>query len=661
MIWTALSFIFSILFFYYHNYFFILIILGFNTISYKRNRKSIFLCSQLMLFFFCLLRFTYFNVPNVENNNFEFVVIEKYNNYVILEKDDIKCLYYDDSLEEGNKILLEGKINKLDSNNEFYKYLLTQRVNFVFEGEVVENDNHITFNNRVINFLLNNKDEGNKNILKLILFNEKNDSNEIFYEYFDKLSISFLVVISGFHINLIFKILKKTKILKYIITFFYVYLLNFSISSLKAFLYYVIKKVNRKGNYPINNSDILSLLVIAFLFINPSYIFNMGFIYSFAFSYIINFVNNILIGKKTSIKILKKVIIYCFSIPIILQNNYEISTNSFFANVLLVYPISFMFVFSLIYLFFDKFYLVYKIYALIMEKVLYAFAKYSINLIFGKPSLFIIILMYASLILFLYFYQNRLYKKALFYFAIFVFINIFQYNIPNLDYKESVYFIDVGQGDCIALKIKNSKKVVLIDTGGNKYKNLAKTTIIPFLKSEGIKEIETIIITHDDYDHNGNKDNLLNGFKVNNVIEDSSIESVTIGDKNFVNLNVNENRDNDGSIVLYGEYGGVNYLFTGDISSKKEEEIINEYKNLSVDILKVSHHGSSSSTSENFLRHINAKIALIGVSKNNSYDHPSSEVISRLEKYKLIIYRTDIDGTIHIYKSLFNNGIIVEK
>ena len=245
--------------------------------------------------------------------------------------------------------------------------------------------------------------------------------------------------------------------------------------------------------------------------------------------------------------------------------------------------------------------------------------------------------------------------------ATFILMCIFQYNIPNIDVREVVYFIDVGQGDCAILKIKNSKKVVIIDTGGSRYRDIANEVIIPFLKEKGINEVEKIIISHDDFDHNGSKEELINNFNVLEVIEDSSIKEISIGDKKFINLNINENRDNDGSMVLYGEYGGLKYLFTGDISSEVERKIISENINLNVDILKVSHHGAKESSSEEFLKSINGKIAFIGVGKNNNYGHPSNEVISRLNKYGYKVYLSFKEGNIGFYKSLISEKIIIEK
>ena len=168
------------------------------------------------------------------------------------------------------------------------------------------------------------------------------------------------------------------------------------------------------------------------------------------------------------------------------------------------------------------------------------------------------------------------------------------------------------------------------------------------------------MISHDDFDHNGSKESLIRNFNVEEVIEDSFVKEIVVGDSIFVNVNQNEYRDNDGSIVLYGNYGGINYLFSGDISSNKEKEIINKHE-LSVDVLKISHHGANSSSSEEFLNKIHPLIGVIGVSKNNKYGHPSSEVIDRLESFNVKIYRTDNDNNIIIYKSLISERIIIER
>jgi competence protein ComEC len=98
--------------------------------------------------------------------------------------------------------------------------------------------------------------------------------------------------------------------------------------------------------------------------------------------------------------------------------------------------------------------------------------------------------------------------------------------------------------------------------------------------------------------------------------------------------------------VLYGNIGGFNYLFTGDISKRIEKKIIDNFSSLDVDVLKVSHHGSKTSTSDEFISFITPYYAIISVGKNNIYKHPNEDVLSTLKKYNVTVYRTDTNGTI---------------
>jgi competence protein ComEC len=610
---------------------------------------------------FNLFVFNYWNVGSVNNIKNEFLVIDNKENYVILENDHDKFLFYDDNtLELGNKIKIKGDVIKLSKDSEFNTYLYSQKVFYLLDGSVTYNDYNISASSRIINSLLENKDERNKAILKLVLFNMKDESNSSFYEYFSEFSINFLIVISGFHINLLFKVLEKRHLLKYLVAMLYLVLLNLAVSSLKAFIYYVLKKMNKKLELKLNNMDLLSLLLVALLFINPCYCFQLGFIYTFLFSYSIELIRNIVNTKTIWSRALIKILIFMVSLPLILFSNYEVNVLSFMFTILFDFPISILFIFSLLYLFFDKFYLLYKLYVILLEFILSFASEHSFNIVFGKPGVLILFLLYLMIFGCLFFYQNKIKKGYLLCMFSYMTLLSVQFFIPIIDNREIVYFVDVGQGDCIALKIPNSKSVVLIDTGGSKYRDVASKDIIPFLKSKGISKVDKVIITHDDYDHGGGLESLLNNFNVGDVIDSSLLEVVTIGKKQFENLNVSESRDNDGSIVLYGEWGHIQYLFTGDISREKEKEII-EKNDLDVDVLKVSHHGSDTSTCEDLLNEIKPKIALIGVGKNNRYNHPNNKVVSILEDYHIKIYRTDLNGNISIYKSLFTNSIIIEK
>ena len=179
-----------------------------------------------------------------------------------------------------------------------------------------------------------------------------------------------------------------------------------------------------------------------------------------------------------------------------------------------------------------------------------------------------------------------------------------------------------------------------------------------------------LILTHGDYDHMGEAANLVNSFKVDNVIfncgsfnflennliktldtnkikHSSCINKLNIKNHIFYFLNTKEfYNENDDSSVIYLNYNNYKFLFMGDASIKKENEIIKNYNLKDIVFLKVGHHGSNTSSSKNFISNINPKYSIISVGKNNRYGHPKKEVLDILKKSK--IYRTDLDGSIEI-------------
>ena len=145
-------------------------------------------------------------------------------------------------------------------------------------------------------------------------------------------------------------------------------------------------------------------------------------------------------------------------------------------------------------------------------------------------------------------------------------------------------------------------------------------------------------------------------FLVKNYFLGSSFSSIEVGDLKFTNLNHygDNSLSNDDSSVIKVDFYGTSYLFTGDISIDIENKLI-KYEDISSDILKIAHHGSKTSSSYNFLKKVNPKIAVISVGKNNYYNHPSDIVLKRLNSLNIKTYRTDIDGTITFDKYIKNN------
>ena len=188
------------------------------------------------------------------------------------------------------------------------------------------------------------------------------------------------------------------------------------------------------------------------------------------------------------------------------------------------------------------------------------------------------------------------------------------------------------------------------------------------------------ISPHGDYDHMGEAINLVKNFKVEKVIfncgsyNDLEKELIKVLDKKKIKyyscikeLNINKNKlqflqtkeydnENDNSNVIYTELNGYKFMFMGDASSTTEKEILSKYNLPDIDVLKVGHHGSKTSSSKEFVDVIKPKYSIISVGKNNRYGHPNKEALNNLENSK--IYRTDEDGSI-MFK-IKNNKLKIE-
>ena len=200
-----------------------------------------------------------------------------------------------------------------------------------------------------------------------------------------------------------------------------------------------------------------------------------------------------------------------------------------------------------------------------------------------------------------------------------------------------VTFVDVGQGD--ATLISNLNYKILIDTGSAyNYHKLKKT-----LYEEGVYTLDYLLISHNDEDHCGNVDNLLNDFKVKNIIYEKG--DIAYKDLYFNCLDVGIfDNDNDNSVVYYLDINDYSFLFTGDISKNVERLIVNRYAIDKVNCLKVSHHGSATGTSNYFVGKILPDYAII--STNGKYNHPHKETLDTLNSYLVDILITKELGNI---------------
>ena len=235
-----------------------------------------------------------------------------------------------------------------------------------------------------------------------------------------------------------------------------------------------------------------------------------------------------------------------------------------------------------------------------------------------------------------------------------------------------VNFIDVGQGDCCVVLTPN-RKCLIFDTGGVREKtfDVGGRVVIPYLKHENIFAVDTIFLTHAHEDHSGGAGTIIRKMPVREIItanENKSEYAAVLGisPQKLNNLragSTGENFNIDGVKIeiLYAPkigsgneisnvyritYGDIKFLITGDLVKENESDMLRENINVQSTVLKVGHHGSLTSSSEEFLKAVNPKVAVICVGYGNNFNHPRAEVLERLEKINAKIYRTDIDGLI---------------
>ena len=614
----------------------------------------------------------------------------------IKAKENIIVYYYNKTnLELGDKVKVVGTLKNIENNTNFNlfnykKYMLSKNTYFIMNASSIK---LISKNNNLFYSIKNklskqiNKKKGFR-YLNTFIMGDSKEIDENVLESYRTNGISHLFSVSGMHITLlstlILYILNKIKksninyILVIIFLIFYMFLTSFTPSVIRATTLFIFLTLNKLLRLNLSTLRIFLIILFLVLLFNPYNIYNIGFKFSYIISLYLIIFRKIINRNKNYITktIVTSFIAFLSSIPILINNFFSINLLTIINNLIFVPIISFIvFPFSLLTLIIPKIDIIYEILINMLEGLSLFVSYFKIEMILKHTNILIILLYYLLITLILFKIVRKQYKY-IFLLVLFLFIH------TNINYITNTFFttiMDVGQGDSIFIHLPHNKSNILIDTGGNINYDGSKN-IISYLKSEGIQKLDYLIITHGDYDHMGEAINLVNNFKVEKVIfncgsyNDLEKELIKVLDKKKIKyyscikeLNIDKNKlhflqtkeydnENDNSNVIYTELNGYKFMFMGDASSTTEKEILNKYNLPDIDVLKVGHHGSKTSSSKELINEIKPNYSIISVGKNNRYGHPNKEVLDNLEDSK--IYRTDQDGSI-IFK-IKNNKLKIE-
>ena len=599
--------------------------------------------------------------------------------------EDVKEISNFNDIKLGDRIIIYGNLKKANNNTipnlfNYKKYLSTNGIFYLMTIDKFEK----VGNNTSIIYYIKNKLRGRINNIKksgsyvktfVLAINEIDKDVRSSYQYN---GISHLFSISGMHITLfatfLLGIMNKISYNRYFNYFivnlfliFFMVLVGFTASSVRSVLMFILFSINKLFNLKIKSLDIMLIVLIVLLLINPFYLYSVSFLFSYIISTGIVVANRNIkrIKKKLAKNLYISFICFTFSLPICINYFNQVNVLSFVLNLFFIPLVSnIIFPLSIVCLFVPKIDAILYLFIGIMEKCSLFVSNISMFVIsFPKIGIVLVIIYYVILVVSLY--------KPKMYIVVILLIILFK-NISYFDSDLRVLVFDVGQGDSILVSFPNNGGNVLIDTSGDtmnyESSNNVGNKIIPYLKTVGITKIDYLVVSHGDFDHMGEAINLVNNFKVDNVVfncgEFNNLEKnliMVLNKKNikyytcirelriskykmqFLNTREYDN-ENDNSSVVYFNYDGYKFLFMGDAGVEKEKDILEKYNISDIDVLKVGHHGSKTSSDKKFIDEIKPKHSIISVGKNNRYGHPNKEVLDTLNDSK--IYRTDQDGSI---------------
>ena len=691
-----------------NNYHFIVILLVLTGLTYYHQNVVILLILIIYVIYlfiknrylaiFSIMLFCLF-ITGLIINELEFknaILGEKWAYIKVLEAEETKnthklivktnqqkyLIYSKEKYEIGDILYINGYFERIEGSHipslfnyqEYSKY--HNIVGKITLKEVVYLDNEFTISK--INYFFkeyynNNFSTLSSSYLQALVIGNKDYLDDLAIGNINDLGISHLFVVSGLHISLLIGIISKllqkiphNNILITIILGIYTLITNLSISVIRVVGCYLLKNINNKCNLKLTTLDVLSIITIIVLIINPYYLFQSSFILSFGLTYAL-VIGSELINSKNKIMSLIKMSVYCqlISIPLSYNFNNKLNILSVVFNFFFVPFVSYIFLpISLIVSFFS--FLNY-IYELVIQLFLFLVKLSSeISVYITIPKINIIILLFYFLLIYIFFkkQEERKTKKTIIVILL-IYISIWL-NIASFDIYDQIIFFDLPNGEATLIHSAFNKYNILIDTGDIEENN----TISEYLKKRGIRTIDYVFITHSDSDHIGGLEDIMKNAKVKNVVtniyENKQIFEqykvynnqlklfyLQYGDKfKYSNVYIdcyspvkNMGDVNNNSLVFTLRVDNFTILFTGDIEEKAEKQLISK---INCNLLKIAHHGSLTSTSNHFLSLIEYDTAIIMNGYHNIFGFPANNTLLKLKHY----YITSKEKTI-IYQKLF--------
>ncbi|MDO5441052.1 MAG: DNA internalization-related competence protein ComEC/Rec2 [Bacillota bacterium] len=538
-------------------------------------------------------------------------------------------------------------------------------------------------------------DEQNFSITSGILFGEKSYMEDDLYEQFQTNGIAHVLAVSGLHVGLVYGVINKlfkkknktTSIISIIFLFIYAAFANFSISVIRAAVMITFKIISSEIKERYDMLSAASFIAIVLLAINPYYIYDSGTQLSFLAAYSIAVLLPWFESRfktycdkrrsetlyKIGMFFLPGVVLQIGMAPLIAYHFLNFSLLSIFINPIAIYLASIILPAALVCFLVSPLKILFAASCGVCNGLCLALIKLSelsdkvlSGFTVPAPPFSLLVLYY--LLLFFFFSETRhiLIRKHqdIIVVSLSIALSISACVIPAFfgitqsifPWKYNTYdyvFVDVGQGDCTHLRNQNIN--ILIDGG--------KSDISEYLLKNGVTKIDLAIVTHLDEDHakgirllskemhiktiafpESAKGEDVSEYKAEKIIYLNKGDFIDSGGINIKVLSAQGKDYNSGSLACLCSINDTKALMLADIPIETEEKLSFE----DVDIVKIGHHGSKTSTSEKMLNEAKPEIAIISCGKNNRYGHPTNRVLELLENSGIIIKRTDLEGAICI-------------